>query len=245
MTEITSSAYFLVAHGSRNPNYLLQLQNLAILIQQEINISNKYLPIVKTGYLELAKIPLFQSIINFALELSSQGNYQSIKIIPLFLSSGVHVKQDIPREIQLARKHLKNNHVSLQLMPFLGSHDNLLTVLERKFAQFNTQKKILLAHGSSLEQSNQECQKIATQLDVDLTYWSINPKLNEKIASLSNSGVDSVAIIPYFLFEGRITRAIADNIKELKAKYAHLKLYLDSPIGVSQDLANLIIKLAN
>jgi sirohydrochlorin ferrochelatase len=251
---MTYSAYLLVTHGSRNFNYQTRLQQLAIVVQQQISqkkttdlspqekkiISS---PLVKTACLELADIPLSESILNFAKDALSK-KYQSVKIIPLFLLSGVHVRKDIPAQISIAQKKLANL-ISLELMPHLGSYDHLLVILAQQFSQFNAQKQILLAHGSNLENGNQECEEIAHKLKVDLAYWSISPNLTQKVAYLVSLGVKTLAIVPYFLFEGKITQAIASQIEQLTTEYPEIKLYLGSPLGSSLDLANLIVENLN
>lgn len=247
---MTSSAYLLVAHGSRHSNYQRSLQKLAMLVRQQIterqttsqhNDNNHPIvsPLVKTACLELSEFPLSDYICEFAQEALSQ-NYQSLKIIPLFLLSGIHVQEDIPLQIDIARQKLPSL-ITIELSPHLGSHEHLLSILTQKFAPFQAQKKILLAHGSKLKNGNQECEKIAAQLNVELAYWSIKPNIQEKIAEFSANGVKSIAIVPYFLFEGRITQAIAREIEQLKRQYPHLNISASSPLGASWDVAKLLV----
>jgi sirohydrochlorin ferrochelatase len=246
---MTSSAYLLVAHGSRHSNYQKSLQKLAMLVWQQIrerqtiSLRNDnhptVSPLVKTACLELSEFPLSDYICEFAQEAISK-NYQSIKIIPLFLLSGIHVQEDIPRQIDIARQKLPSL-ITIELRPHLGSHEHLLSILTQKFAPFKAQKKILLAHGSKLKNGNQECEKIATQLNVELAYWSIKPNIQEKIAYFSANGVKSIAIVPYFLFEGRITQAIAGEIEQLKRQYPQLNISASSPLGASCDVAKLVV----
>lgn len=235
------SAYLFIVHGSRDSNYQIMLQQLTTIIQQKI-IEKKInlFPLVKTVYLELADISLSQSIINFSLEALSKKHHL-IKIMPLFLLSGVHVKEDIPIQISIARQNLPKQ-IYLELMPHLGSYDQILTILARKFAQFKAEKKILLAHGSNFENGNQECENITKKLNIDIAYWSITPNIREKVAYLANIGVKSIVIVPYFLFEGRITKAIAIIIEELNREYSEIKFYLDSTLASSLELANLIVQ---
>ena len=255
---IISSAHLLVAHGSRNSHYQINLQKLAHLVQQQViqkyrqnqltsTEDNKlerkqfslYLPLVDIAYLELTSIPLSEAIINFAFQALLQ-NYQFIKIIPLFLSSGVHVLQDIPEQIKLAQEKL-TNHIEIQLMPHLGSYQSLVKLLEKQFIQLPVQKRILLAHGSRLNTGNQQCEQIAAQLEAEVAYWSVNPSLKEKVASLVELGVQSIAIIPYFLFEGKITQALVYQIEQLQTEYPQIKLLAGKPLGATRELANLIV----
>ena len=255
---IISSAHLLVAHGSRSSDYQMSLQKLAHLVQQQF--IHKYrenqlsstedsklerkqfsrdLPLIDTAYLELASISLSEAIINFA-SLASLQNYKFIKIIPLFLLSGVHLLEDIPSQIKLAREKL-TNHIEIQLMPHLGSYQSLVKLLQQQFIQLPAQKRILLAHGSCLATGNEECEQIALKLEAEVAYWSTNPSLNEKIASLVELGLQSIAIIPYFLLEGKITQALACQIQQLQTQYSQINLLAGKPLGATKELANLIV----
>ena len=255
---IISSAHLLVAHGSRNSHYQMSLQKLAHLVQQQIiqkywenqlisaednKIERKKLslhpPLVDIAYLELTSISLSEAIVNFAFQALLQNN-KFINIIPLFLLSGVHVLQDIPEQIKIAQGKL-TNHIEIQLMSHLGSYQSLVKLLEKQFIQLPGQKRILLAHGSRLKTGNQQCEQIANQLEAEVAYWSVNPSLQEKVASLVNLGVQSIAIIPYFLFEGRITQALADQIQQLRIEYPQIKVIAGKPLGATEELANLIV----
>lgn len=240
------SAYLLVTHGSRNVDYHKGLDCLSRLIQQKFitsfSASSSELivfPLVKTACLELASIPLSESIVNFAHE-AIKHQYQLVKILPLFLLSGVHVKEDIPKELAIAKRQL-NNRISLQLMPHLGSNHNFISFLSQKLASYHHRNLILLAHGSNFKNGNQETEKIATQLNISLAYWSINPTLDTTIQSFLNSPIKDIFIIPYFLFPGRITLAIANQVRELQQKYTTIKLHLEFPLFLPSDLANLIV----
>ena len=120
---ISSAAYLLVFHGSRDvrtqaaASELKQLltakcQSINMLAQRNhakedltffaselaANSSLKSVPLIDIAALELATIPLRSSLVNFAHKASQQGITQ-IKVLPLFLTPGVHVQQDIPAVI--------------------------------------------------------------------------------------------------------------------------------------------------
>jgi sirohydrochlorin ferrochelatase len=253
-----SSAHLLVAHGSRNSDYQMSLQKLAHLVRQQLrqkegetqlntSENNQFevkqtsggLPLIDTAYLELGGLSLSEAMVNFAYLALSQ-NYQFVKIIPLFLLSGVHLREDIPAQLKLARQELKDR-IDLELMPHLGSYQSLVKLLQQQFRQLPSQKRILLAHGSCLATGNQKCEQIAAQLEAELAYWSISPSLAEKVASLRELGIQSIAIIPYFLFEGKITQAIASQIEYLQKQYPQLQLLGGKPLGATRELANVIV----
>lgn len=245
-----SSGYLLVVHGSRDADYQLGVKKLTDLVKQQlINISksktidNNKSPLIETAFLELSSLNLATALIDFALKCIAQ-NCQNVKVIPLFLLTGIHQKKDIPKEVKIAQEKLQKSgtKINIELKSPLGSYDHLITLLEQKFAQFPNKNRLLLVHGSSLKSANKEVEKIAFKLNADLAFWSIKPSLKEKIVNLIQLGVNNIAILPYFLFEGKTTKAIALEIKELKIKYPYLHIDYISPLADSIDLANLIVK---
>jgi sirohydrochlorin ferrochelatase len=237
-------------HGSRDVDYQLGVKKLTELVTQNlINISksktinNNKSPLIETAFLELSSLSLANSLIDFALKCIAQ-NCQNVNVIPLFLLTGIHQKKDIPKEVKIAQEKLQilGKKINIELKSPLGSYDSLINILEQKFAEFPTQNRLLLVHGSSLKSANKQVEKIAFKLNADLAFWSIKPSLKEKIVNLIKVGLTEIAILPYFLFEGKITKAIASEIEELKLKYPYIQLSYLSPLGDNIDLANLIVK---
>ena len=95
-----STAYFLVAHGSRDPRPQIALEQLAE--QLRLRLSPTLSPLIETGILECAALSLSQQLQQFANTISPRRITQ-IKILPLFLLPGVHVKEDIPVEVAIAQ----------------------------------------------------------------------------------------------------------------------------------------------
>ncbi|MEO1669690.1 MAG: sirohydrochlorin chelatase [Cyanobacteria bacterium J06631_2] len=264
---ISSYAYLLVFHGSRDcrtQTAALNLRNLLIAKYQSNNIvtQHNYLekrakdfdsllgakstavsnslstPLIEIAALELAPQSLCESLINFAHQANSQGLKQ-IKVIPLFLAPGVHVQSDIPNEIALATKQL-NNQVTIELSPYLGKYSGITNLLAQRFQELSATTCILIAHGSRLLSVANYYQELATQLDADIAYWSSIPRFTQQIEAKIASGSQKIALLPYFLFPGRITKAIATEISELQQKYPHVELRLGEPLGATPAIAELI-----
>jgi sirohydrochlorin ferrochelatase len=241
---VTTTGYLLVVHGSRYFRYNCDLESLAQLVQQKLiqtYLTDVKSCLIETAYLELGTLPLSETVYNFSLKCLTQ-NIKKVKIFPLFLLAGVHVKEDIPEQVKLAKSRLQNQ-IDLEIIPHLGSYKNLINLLEIKFKELPTQKRILLAHGSCLESGNQECEEIARKLNTEIAYYSVHPSLSEKVNYLANIGVKSIAILPYFLFEGKITQMITSEIENLKKTHSHLTILEGKPLGSTPDLAHLISKI--
>ncbi|MEN9517574.1 MAG: hypothetical protein RLZZ381_162 [Cyanobacteriota bacterium] len=268
---ISSYAYLLVFHGSRDcrtHTAVLNLKNLLIAKYKSKNILTQEnylgknslgfesklssestivpdlskLPLIEIAALELADKSLSQSLIDFSQTANRQG-FKQIKIIPLFLAPGVHVQSDIPTEINIATKQL-NNQVSIKLSPYLGKYSGIISLLANRFEELSAKTRILIAHGSKLMTTGKYYQNLSNQLNAELAYWSTIPKFTQQIKAQIALGSEKIAILPYFLFPGKITEAIATEIDELRQQYPHVELMLGEPLGTTPAIAELIAQEA-
>ncbi len=256
-----SSAYLLVSHGSRDSRPQVAMERLSWLLSQsqtrtqttlqvatiagfqgsksEKNISN---PLVGTACLELAPVPLHEQIREFGDRALKYG-YNRIEIVPLFLLPGVHVMEDIPAEVAIAQKTL--GRLKLELKPHLGTHPGLVNLLAKKQATTKAEAGILLAHGSRRAGAKQPVEAIAEQLGVVSAYWAVPPSLASRVQELVTAGHQQIGIIPYFLFAGGITDAIADSVEQLQGQFPAAEIRLAEPLRASQELALLILDLVD
>ena len=252
----SASAYLLVTHGSRNPYYQIAVEKVAQMVRQQLKL--KYVSdgeqknghgsavaaskiprhLVGTSSLELASEPLHKSIEDFAYRAKAIG-YQQVIILPLFLLNGVHVQEDIPTQVKLAKQTLDNS-IQLRLLPYLGTHPDLPRVLAQKFPSLLSSGKILLSHGSRLSHANQSMEKLASQLGAVAAFWSTKPSLEEQVELLVAMGNQEIVILPFFLFSGGITEAIASQVQEIQAKFPDQKIILGQSLGVSEELGAII-----
>jgi sirohydrochlorin cobaltochelatase len=266
---ISSYAYLLVFHGSRDCRThaaVLNLKNLLIakakykskniLTQEnylgknsfgfESKLSSEstvvsdldWIPLIEVAALELGDQSLSQSLIDFAQKANRQG-FKQIKVIPLFLAPGVHVQSDIPAEITLASKQL-DNQVTIELSPYVGKYSGIISLLANRFDELSAKTRILIAHGSRLLTAGEYYQNLSNQLNAELAYWSTIPKFTQQIKAQIALGSEKIAILPYFLFPGKITEAIATEINELRQEYPHVEFILGEPLGATPAIAELI-----
>ena len=218
-----------------------QLANLSDSISKKTRIlDSAQAPLVEIAALELAPLPLNKSLIKFAQQAYSLG-FNRIKVVPLFLAPGVHVTEDIPVEISLAIKEIKDL-ITIELSTFLGKYSEMVQLLNDKFSDLSVQTRILIAHGSRLSGVTDYYQNLAKKVNAVTAYWSIAPSLEEQIAIQVDRGAKRIAILPYFLFPGKITQAIATKVTSLQAEYPQVDLILGQPLGATEALAELIAK---
>ncbi|AFY43401.1 sirohydrochlorin chelatase [Nostoc sp. PCC 7107] len=238
-----SSAYLLVSHGSRDPRPEIALQQLTELIdkKQQGYASGKKL--VGLAYLETRPEPLHVQIKEFA-DSAVVAGCDSLKIMPLFLLPGVHVMQEIPEEIALAQQTIEED-ISLELLPYLGSNPGVTQLLSQQMANISTEVWILIAHGSRRSGFQQPVETIAANIGAIAAYWSVPPSLETQVEQMVAAGKEKIAILPYFLFAGGITDAIAQQTETLKLKSPAVTFQLAQPLGASAELADMIWDLMN
>ncbi|GAX45103.1 cobalamin biosynthesis CbiX protein [Tolypothrix sp. NIES-4075] len=246
------SAYLLVSHGSRDPRQEIAMQQLAKLVNNKLEsnlqrsiiggvVSPPKCELVGTAYLEFKPEPLHEQIKRFAQMLKANG-YHRLKILPLFLLPGVHVMEDIPGEVALAQQAVED--IIIELQPYLGSHAGVEKLLAKQIAKSSengyNQGWILLTHGSRRPGSKKQVEAMAANLRVLTAYWSVAPSLESRVKQLVSAGCKNITILPYFLFAGGITDAIARSLLQLKLQFPAVRFQLAEPLGASAELADLI-----
>lgn len=226
--------------GSFQANRVLQRAEAKPVTPTVVSRKCQY-PLVGTATLELADTPLHEQIRQFA-RTAVAGACNQIQLLPLFLLPGVHVREDIPAEVALAQRDL-GEAVVLNMRPHVGDHPGLGRLLVSQWSGVDTDAKILLSHGSRRVGGNQPVEAVAQELGAVAAYWSVQPTLEEQIKVLVARGHKRIGILPYFLFPGGITDAIAQKLDILQTEFPTVKLTLGEPIGTSDILANLIVDL--
>ena len=204
--------------------------------------SNVAKVIVGTACLELAPIPLSMQIYEFGLRLEAAG-IEELKLLPVFLMSGVHVMEDIPKEISAARELLKGTSLKLTLCPHLGSHHKINEVLAGRLASVPAEGSILVAHGSRRPRGNQAIKSLARRLNTAVAYWATPPDIETQVIDLMQQGCQKLTILPYFLFAGGITDAITHRTEELAERFPKVSFRLLPTLGATNEIANLAVEL--
>ena len=273
MSLTLPSAYLLVSHGSRDPRPQAATAKLAQLLAEKVQNFSSEVPsdrcanspvysgvsassaclltpqiaasksplLVDTACLELAALPLHEQIQQFGDRVLAAG-CNRMQVLPLFLLPGVHVMEDIPAEVAIAQTDLGRD-VIIAIQPHLGTHAGLKELLANHMTSVAAEAWILLSHGSRRPGGNQPVQAIAAQLGAVPAYWSVAPSLESQLTNLVRSGHQQIGILPYFLFAGGITDAIAAVVEQLSQQFPTVNLNLAEPLGASAELANLVLDL--
>ncbi|MBL1174902.1 sirohydrochlorin chelatase [Pantanalinema sp. GBBB05] len=269
-----SPAYLLVFHGSRDPRSQAAAIGLTELFRQRIQyvghpallgdrsgspanyagfVASGFglptladaepepstVPLVGTAFLECTPIPLHQQIAEF---IRTQ-EITALRVLPVFLSPGVHVMEDIPTEVAIAQQTLAGT-VTIDMAPYLGTHTRLRRLLTERMSLLPMSAWILMAHGSRRPGANTAIDAVADHLGAVAAYWLTPPSLQSRLEELQQVGCRTVGILPYFLFPGGTTDAIAETLAELSPQFPDLQLHLTPPLEASPELADLLIELA-
>ncbi|MBD2545913.1 sirohydrochlorin chelatase [Planktothricoides raciborskii] len=255
-------AYLLVVHGSHHPSYNAAVKELTVLVQERAIGRSQTLGLGRTlvdvAFLEAHPLPLHQQIVAFA-DRAVQEGMRRIQVLPLFLLPGVHVYEDIPAEVAIAR-NLIDPKIALELLPYIGTQQKALSgLLLSRMAAVNDSSAasiaILFSHGSRRHGGNQPVEAIAhylaelSGLEVVTAYSFVAPFLSDILATLKSRqtvkmGYQQMAILPYVLFPGGLTEAIADSVTQLCGTFEDIQIKVAQPIAVSRDFAELIVSMA-
>lgn len=108
-------ALIIIAHGSRREESNQEVTRLTDKVREQ---SDEAFHIIRHAFLELAE-PDLLSVID---ELN-QKNIDDITIMPYFLNSGNHVRQDIPALLEAAEKQY--SHCTFKLTAAIGTYEGM------------------------------------------------------------------------------------------------------------------------
>lgn len=231
-----TSAYLLVAHGSRDPRPQLALELLGQRVRQALAQATPAFAavpssmaaqpdthhLVQTACLELQPQPLHQQIEAFA-EQAIAAHIPTLEIVPLFLLPGVHVMDDIPEEVAIAQQSL-GQRIRLHIRPYLGSNPRLIESLNSVFPP-RQGSLIIMSHGSRRPGGNAPIESLAQHLGAAAAYWSVSPSLEEQITAQIRQGCQEITVFPYILFPAGITDAIATILETLTQRYPYVRFH--------------------
>ena len=110
----------LFAHGSREPEWAQPFERIAAKLRNEFR--------VEVAYLEQMRPTLEEAIAS----LASKGA-RRVRIVPLFLGAGGHVRADLPRLVQAARE--RHAAVDFVLEPAIGERQEVTEAIAAVIAK--------------------------------------------------------------------------------------------------------------
>ncbi len=239
---MSKTCALLLSHGSRDFSADLEMKKCAEAYQaRHPEIS------VRFGYLELAE-PSFNS----ELEKAAQ-TFNVVRILPLFLFPGSHLKKDIPEMIQSAQA--KNPQTQFQLAPALGASPAMAELLLERlacagFPSDSAGKSVLLVgHGTREAESQGILEEVVSLLSQKKPTARITPcfigpgapSLREALERLkSENHPEEIWVAPYLLFPGNFFEKIKETLQDFQSKNPAIKIFFASPLGAHEFLFQIL-----
>jgi len=112
-----SDAVILFAHGARDPQWAQPLERLAAEVR-----ARQPGTWVSPAYLEFMQPELGQ-----AIEQAAAAGAQRVRVVPVFLAAGGHVKRDLPQ--MLAAAQAQHPALRIELAPVLGEAQSVIAAM--------------------------------------------------------------------------------------------------------------------
>lgn len=234
---MTQPATLIVGHGSQDPAGVQEFLQLVELYKQ-----HEPAQIVECGFLEFA-----QPTIQQGLDRCVERGARSIVVLPGVLMAAGHAKNDIPSEVQAARRrhpgivihqglHFHLHPKLLQLCTMkIEAAEHQAAPLERKDTLL-----LVVGRGSSDPDANSDVQKLARLLWEGMGFgWAAAcyigitmPRVPEALGYCQRLGFARILVFPFFLFTGRLEKRIQKLVAEFAAEHPESELlvadYLDA-----------------
>jgi sirohydrochlorin cobaltochelatase len=116
------AAIVLFAHGSRDRDWSRPFRELAEILR------SKHAGPVVVAYLEL-----MQPSLEDAIAAVVEDGVQTVRVVPVFLGQGGHVKEDLPKLVAVAQK--KHAGVTIRLEPAIGEQPSVIEAIAAAIAR--------------------------------------------------------------------------------------------------------------
>jgi sirohydrochlorin ferrochelatase len=210
---MTERALLIVGHGSRDPEGVQEfLQLVDLCAQREPS------RIVECGFLEFAR-PTIQEGVDRCVERGAK----LITIVPGVLMGAGHAKNDIPSEVQAARRRYPD--IAFYQGRHLHLHAKVIELCRMKIeaAEQDTSPRdrkdtllLVVGRGSSDPDANSDVQKLTRILWEGMGFgWGAAcyigitpPNLREALERCHRLGFARMLVFPFFLFTGVLQKRI-------------------------------------
>ncbi|KIL51765.1 sirohydrochlorin chelatase [Jeotgalibacillus campisalis] len=238
-------AILYIGHGTRSKKGANEAKQFLEAVMGYVNA-----PIQEVSFLELTP-PFIEEGFRRCVERGAT----EIKIVPIFLLTAGHIKQDIPDEI--APLHKRYPDISITTTEALGVQEVILDAIaelvKRHLAGpiFSADSILLVGRGSSDPQTriafNQIAEGIKRRLtvsSVDVCYLAaIEPTFDQGLETITAKEKGRIIVIPYLLFGGLLLNEVQLKVKQ-KQKLGHAISCTDS-LARHNAIQQIVIDRAN
>jgi sirohydrochlorin ferrochelatase/(2Fe-2S) ferredoxin len=243
----TGTAILIVGHGSRETRANQELEQLVASYGARTRDRGDSITVTH-AYVELAQPLVGEALATLA------ASHQRVVVVPLFLFLVGHAKNDIP--IALTRVRAAHPQVDFVSGRELGVHVELLAIaFDRAVAcgsldAANAKKTtvILVGRGSSDPGANAEFYRLTRLFSEGRGFASVipcfigitTPLVSDALETAARGRPDRLIVLPYFLFDGRLTEKLAGQVAEFAARYPWIRTSVARHLGPDPRLLDVI-----
>lgn len=121
------NAIVLIAHGARDPEWARPIEAIAARLRN----------LLPGTEVRLAFLEFMTPDIETAVTAAVAGGARQLRIVPVFLAQGGHVKRDLPAKIDALRTNLLVScpDISIELEPAIGEQGEVIDAIARSVSR--------------------------------------------------------------------------------------------------------------
>jgi precorrin-8X/cobalt-precorrin-8 methylmutase len=250
-TAIHDYSIILAGHGSRDPEGVLEFEQLAQLLKERAPVER-----VDHGYLEFATPTIDQAIRN-----SIAAGTKKLVMVPALLAAATHAKNDMPSEITALKEEFPE--VEMHFGAVMDLHPLLLRLCQQRIVEAESLSPavikrsesclVVVGRGTSDPDANSEISKLTRMLEEGMGFGTsftcysgtTHPLVLEGLEAATKLGHKRIVLLPYFLFNGVLVKRIYDAAETIQARNPQLEILKAKYLGVHEDVADVFIERAH
>jgi len=233
----------VVGHGSRVQKSNQDFEAFVSRFQQLVPEYE-----MRFGYIELAEPSIKKALEQVAVDS------KEIIILPLFLFSAGHVKNDLPLAVYAARQSFPQ--VTFHVARPLGVDPAMLKLVAKRLDEAPRNIKhsaektvvIILGRGSSDPDANGDFCKVVHLFEETSDYARVvpafigvvQPSLEETLERIAKERPEAILIQPYLFFAGRLIQDLQTKVQQFSKNYPWISVTVSAPLGEDQILFDLL-----
>jgi sirohydrochlorin cobaltochelatase len=238
-------ALLVMGHGTRSEEGVRQCLQLVRRVEDRL----PGVP-VGAGFIELAEPDT-----DLALDGLAARGAGRIVAVPLVLLGAGHLKNDGPAALERARS--RHPGLDLSYGRDLGIHPLVLAAAEERARSTLARTGggapatvLLVGRGSTDPDSNSDLYKVARLLsesrglgEVEASFVSLAPpSVPDALDRCARLGAHRIAVVPYFLFAGRLVDRIGEQAARWAAARPETSVAVGDVIGPDERVADLVVE---
>ncbi|QFT87479.1 Sirohydrochlorin ferrochelatase [Bacillus sp. THAF10] len=239
-----SKAVLYIGHGTRSKKGAEEAKSFLEQVKQRVDV-----PIQETSFLELS-----EPFIPEAFERCVMQGATEITIVPIFLLTAGHMKEDIPAALAPLRE--KYPQVEVSMTEAFGVQERIVSALAELVKDStggiqSTDSLLLVGRGSSDISIHQAFDEIRAGLvrefhisRVEVCYLAATtPLFSEGIQEISKDAEGRVIVVPYLLFAGLLLNEVSAEVR--KRRRDGQDILLVEPLSRHRVIQDIVVEHAS